>query len=347
MTVVTLPIAPRTVARFKPAVGGEPETKSTALSPVQAVKYLHHVSANGAGVCAVHLAGPGEPLATLDLTVETLRLIRDEYPDIVLSLSTLGLLAGKDAAKVASQLAKVGLAEAVVQVNAVDAQTAAALYAWVRPGTKTVPLDKAVAELLAEQEQAVSAFAAAGLRVVVEMIVVKGVNENQAQAVADAVRGWGAAKVKTLTPSQLVDRSSGAAGGENLPQGPTLPKFTPERPNVAVATSSGHSVDTHLGHATQLLIYGKREDGLVSLLEARTAPPKGGGDGRWQGLAEVLGDCRVLLAASAGERPRQVLGEQGLEVMVSDGDVEAVVDALYGGGKKPGKKGKGSSGLSC
>jgi nitrogen fixation protein NifB len=92
-------------------------------------------------------------------------------------------------------------------------------------------------------------------------------------------------------------------------------------------------VDLHLGQAYQVLIYGPREDGLACLLETRPAPEPGSSD-RWEELAERLPDCFAILAASAGERPRNILGDHGITILITDGEIESTVDMLYGGGKK-------------
>jgi nitrogen fixation protein NifB len=113
-----------------------------------------------------------------------------------------------------------------------------------------------------------------------------------------------------------------------------LPQPTRDRPRVAVASATGMAVDLHLGQARTLLIYGPREDGLTCLLETRPTPDPGSGEARWQQLAETLPDCFALLAASAGLRPREVLGKHGIRVLVGEQDIEGTVDVLYGGGKK-------------
>ena len=41
-----------------------------------------------------------------------------------------------------------------------------------------------------------------------------------------------------------------------------------------------------------------------------------------------------LLAASAGQRPREVLGSRGVRVILTEDNIEGTVDVLYGGGKK-------------
>jgi nitrogen fixation protein NifB len=113
-----------------------------------------------------------------------------------------------------------------------------------------------------------------------------------------------------------------------------LPQPTIERPRVAVASETGMEVDLHLGQARTLLIYGPREDGLTCLLETRPTPDPGRGVSRWQQLADVLHDCFALLAVSAGQRPREVLGNRGIRVILTEENIEGTVDVLYGGGKK-------------
>ena len=118
-----------------------------------------------------------------------------------------------------------------------------------------------------------------------------------------------------------------------------MPKPTKQRPNVAVVSSNGMEIDLHLGEAIRVLIYGPREDGLACLLESRPAPEPGGGGSRWETLADALPDCFALLAASAGENPRKILGGRGIKVLIIEDTIDGTVDVLYGGGKKK-KKGR-------
>ncbi len=112
-----------------------------------------------------------------------------------------------------------------------------------------------------------------------------------------------------------------------------------ERPYVAVATTDGETVDVHLGHAKELLVF-EHDHGYVAMKEARMAPPKGGGEDRWKTLAETLKDVRILIVASAGENPRRVLAEHGVEVRVLD-DAPLQGAVLHAFGVKPKGKGKG------
>jgi prepilin-type N-terminal cleavage/methylation domain-containing protein len=104
-----------------------------------------------------------------------------------------------------------------------------------------------------------------------------------------------------------------------------------ERPYVAVASLEGRFVNGHLGHADRLWIFGRCVEGY-EFIETRPAPPRGGGVQRWRQLAEILSDCRALLAAAAGLSPVQALQAAGIEVAVVEGPVGPILDAVYRGG---------------
>ena len=65
----------------------------------------------------VAVAGPGEPLAN-DETFETLRLVGEKYPGIILCLSTNGLLLPDKI----SELDSLGVSNITVTMNAINPQ---------------------------------------------------------------------------------------------------------------------------------------------------------------------------------------------------------------------------------
>jgi nitrogen fixation protein NifB len=103
-----------------------------------------------------------------------------------------------------------------------------------------------------------------------------------------------------------------------------------DRPHVAVATMEGVLVNQHLGEAEQIAVYGKNEHGFY-LVDRRRTPQPGGGQLRWQALAEMLKDCRAILVASAGKAPRSALVDQGIEVIMMEGLIEEGLHAVYSG----------------
>lgn len=363
-----LAIAPQAVHRMRHA----PEAKSPqALNQAEALLELSRATAPS----PVELAGPGDPLATAEATCAFIALLRQQYPELHIGLTTLGL----GGAEHASALAAAGLNSATVLIDTLDAATAEQLYAWIRPGKKTMPLDKAAALLVKEQSRAVSALATLGVTVTIRTTVYPGINAHRIAGIAEAMAALGAAAMDLVSflpgPQQadappaatrvhleqiakLTGRflpttarhlaaadcgcdcgpacGTGSTCGCSLapPSSAGLPRPTPERPRVAVASATGLDIDLHLGQARQLLIYGPRADGLTCLLETRQAPEAGSGETRWDQLADTLHDCFAVLAASAGQRPREVLAGRSIRVLLTEDGIEGVVDTLYGGGKK-------------
>jgi nitrogen fixation protein NifB len=358
-----LPVAPRANSRIRFASSAP---VGPAMTPEDALAMLGRVVSGGTSVGIVGITGPGDPLAAPEATLRTLRLVREAYPEMALCLTTVGL----GGSRVAEELAAIGLSHVTVLVDAVSPEVAEKIYAWIRPSTRTVPLAQAAQVLVEEQRQAVSAFVQAGLTVKINTAVYPGFNAGHVEQIASEMAALGASIMAVVpfvpegdgedmpaesgpellaTVRDRVGRhielmaaweecGAEVVGTERPAQSgvaaAALPKPTPERPNVAVASSNGMEVDLHLGHAHKLLIYGPREDGLACLLGTREAPEPGSGSQRWDDLADILKDCFVLLAASAGENPRQILSRRGMPVLVTDGEIEGTVDVLYGGGKK-------------
>ncbi|MGW8157274.1 MAG: NifB/NifX family molybdenum-iron cluster-binding protein [Desulfoprunum sp.] len=361
--IIRLPVAPKASSRIRFAPLQPPAAQ--ALTPSEAVRLVEAMAVGED--CRIELTGPGDPLATADRALATLDALVARYPLARLSLATLGI-GGDGLAKVLQQA---GLAEIRLQVNAVDPSYLEKIYAWIRPGLKTLALPEAARILVAEQRQTVIAGKEAGLTVTIVTTVYPEHNGDHLEEIACAMAALGADGM-VLVPCQTEEHGAdivlpavdpawladaGRRCARHLPvetaapdkgcmtAPPTvlsrLPQATASRPNVAVASSNGVDIDLHLGQTRTFLVYGRREDGLVSLLGTRPAPEPGGGTDRWRQLADRLADCFAILAASAGETPRQQLARVGITVLLGHDNIEGTVDALYGGGKK-GKSGRKS-----
>ena len=360
-----LPIAPRANTRIRFTVVTDPTM--SAITPDEALALVDRIIREGGNFEGVDIAGPGEPLATPHATFDCLSRLHRFYPALDLGLVTNGL----GGARLLADLKESGLGRITLCVNAVTTVTAEKIYAWIRPGTRTVPLARAAAILLNEQSAMATVCGRIGLDFSIAATVYPGFNDAEVEEIALKMAALGA-KSMTLCPHRpmpgdmgclakpdrdlldqvarraarhlpVIESGSGPApagsaclGGGPMPEA-SLPKPGPGRPNVAVTSASGMAIDQHLGQAGRLLIYGPRKDGLVCLLETRPAPAPGGGSERWQVMARIVSDCFALLTAAAGEAPRAVLGSHGVKVLLAGGDIEGTVDALYGGGrKKPG-----------
>lgn len=377
-----LPVAPKVNVRGKyddamylASAQNVVEKAPQCLLPAEGLAYLDRVLASGIELAMVGISGPGEPFATPDTTFETLRLVREKYPDMGLCVATNGL----GVSSYASVLGSLGLAHVTVLINGVDPDVVEKLYGWIRPGTKTMRLTEAAEYLVGDQLAAIVALRKAGVSVKVNTTVYPGINDKHIGDIAARVASlgvelmhiipfippWeGATDMKKPDVETMLRLRTDAAkylpvmeapdlcgemiigfmgdacgtGHELITPEAALPLPGGDKPYVAVASSDGYDVNEHLGHARKLLIYGPK-NGPVSLLEARPAPAPGSGDNRWEILAEVLKDCKYLLVSSAGNRPKEVLAERGIRVIQTEENIEGLVDVLFGGGKG-GKKGK-------
>ncbi|MFV0439126.1 MAG: NifB/NifX family molybdenum-iron cluster-binding protein [Desulfopila sp.] len=356
-SVIRLPVAPRANhrIRFTPLTAKPP----LAILPHGAIRLIAERQATGPTIGSALIAGPGDPLADVTMPLRTIALIHEAFADLPITIQTLGI----GGLQHADRFEKAGITGVELLIDAVEPQIVEQIYAWIRPGFKTLKLAEAAAILVREQASAIQAFKDAGVAVRVVSTCYPTINTDHLEVVARKVADLGADEMvltgylvepeadialPELAPARLA--AIAAALATSLPvttgqpahalpdigagQAAGLPRPQRERPNVAVVSSNGMDVDLHLGQAPQLLVYGPRADGLNCLLECRPAPPPGGGDSRWSLLADTIGDCFALLTASAGDRPRDILDARGVRVIITKDNIEATVDTLYGGGKK-------------
>jgi nitrogen fixation protein NifB len=97
----------------------------------------------------------------------------------------------------------------------VDPAVAAALYAWIRPGQRTLALDEAAALLVRAQAEAIAAFKRAGLFVKVNTTLYPGINDAHMEDIAKAMAALGADLMAVLPfqPPAAPAASGGAAPG--------------------------------------------------------------------------------------------------------------------------------------
>ncbi len=356
-----LPLAPRANTRIRFAATG-----ARPMPPEQAMEWIADLQHQGRTIRGIDIHGPGDALAEPRQLFYFLDLFRRRQPEMAIRLTTSGL----GSAALASRLADSGVREVVLLVDAVQVDIIQRLYAWIRPGRRTIPLARAAELLLKEQADGAGALARAGLVVRVTTTVYPGFNDSH---VAEIARKMASLQVASIMVQPFTGAASGVATAENdcpvpcdtitlararlqaadhlpltgTPPAPPeaenlvplrehgLPGPTDRRPHVAVASSNGMDIDLHLGQAARLLIYGPREDGLACLLEARIVAPAPAGVARWQHLADsCLTDCFAVLVANAGEAPKKVLAGLGIRVLVCSDNIEGTVDVLFGGGKK-------------
>jgi nitrogen fixation protein NifB len=151
---------------YRPAVADRILTPEEALSEV--TQYV-----NDANFTVVGIAGPGEPLYNLS-TFETLRLVRDNYPELILCLSSNGLLLPK----YAEWLRNLGVQTITVTLNAVDPDIGRRLYAYVRYDGELLKGVEGARILLENQLSGIEKAVRLGLVVKINSILVPGINDD-------------------------------------------------------------------------------------------------------------------------------------------------------------------------
>lgn len=348
-----------------------PGVSSQILSPRQAVGYLKEMKEIDPRLTVVGIAGPGDPFANPAETMETLRLVRKEFPEMLLCVATNGL----NAADYIAELSELKVSHLTVTINAVDPEIGKKVYAWVRDGKKNYRGLQAAELLLERQLEVVRLCKEHGIVVKINSIYIPGVNDEHVLEVAKSMkhlgadlfncigmcRAEGAAFDNLNEPDPAIVCSVRKQAAEFLPQmthctrcradavgclSDSMPikalelmsryangPLNPqdERPFVAAATMEGFLVNVHLGQVRQLYIYSYDEAGGARVVERRMTPAPGGGQERWRRLADLLKDCRALLVANSGPMPTKVLEESGVKVVCTESLIAQAVQDIYNG----------------
>jgi nitrogen fixation protein NifB len=191
---VHLPVAPRCNIqckfcnrRFDCVNETRPGVTSAVLSPPQAMVYLEEVFAHKGNIAVVGIAGPGDPFANPQETLETLMRVRARFPEVILCVATNGL----NLRPHLDDLARLKVSHITVTVNAVDPAVGARIYSWMRVGKRVVRAADGAALLLARQLEAIEGLKTRGIMVKVNSIILPGVNEDHIPEVARRMASLG------------------------------------------------------------------------------------------------------------------------------------------------------------
>jgi nitrogen fixation protein NifB len=351
-----------------------PGVTSAVLTPAQALTYLDAAMLRAPHLRVVGIAGPGDPFAAPETTLETLRLVRDKYPEMLLCVASNGL----NIEPYVSELAALEVSHVTLTINAVDPVVAEHIYSWVRDGRAIYRGETAARLLVERQLSAAAALKAAGITLKINTILVPGINEHHVEAVAERMRDIGAdimnciplypvedtpffgkeelsteaiqlvrARVSAYVPqmehcTRCRADAVGLLGEQQSPELMDIMQACADgrktdrsgKPYVAVASMEGILVNQHLGEAMRLWVF-EQADEEPRFVELRNTPPAGGGNGRWRELAETLGDCHTLLVSGVGRAPRWVLEQAGLRVVEMQGLIAQAMESLHATGDIP------------
>ncbi len=185
---VHLPVAPRCNVqcnfcnrKYDCVNESRPGVTSGILSPRQAIDYLEQVLAIKKNISVVGIAGPGDAFANPDQSLETLRLVREKYPSMILCVATNGL----NLEPYAQRLADLKVSHVSVTVNAVDPGIGKKIYSWARPDNRVLRSEQAAEVLLERQLAGIRAMKELGVAVKINTIVLPGINDEHIEKIAE------------------------------------------------------------------------------------------------------------------------------------------------------------------
>ena len=188
---IHLPVSPtcnlacRFCSRVKNAWEERPGVTRQVISPEEALETVEQALALSPDLSVVGVAGPGDALAS-PFAIETFRLVKAKFPQLILCLSTNGLLLpGK-----IDELAGIGVDTLTVTVNDIDPERLTHLCAGIVFQGEALSGPEAMALLIRNQLEGIRRAADMGIVVKVNTVLVPRINgpyiADIARTVADA-----------------------------------------------------------------------------------------------------------------------------------------------------------------
>lgn len=156
-----------------------PGVTSKVLSPQEALEKTRQVVADYPFIKVVGIAGPGDPLAN-DATFETFELIKKEFPELTLCMSTNGLLLPEKL----QDLVRAGVSTLTVTVNAIDPEIQAKIVDHIVYHGKVYRGVEAAEIQVKNQLDGIKAAVDAGLVVKVNTVLIPGINDKHVIEIA-------------------------------------------------------------------------------------------------------------------------------------------------------------------
>jgi len=348
-----------------------PGVTSTILSPQQALVYMGKVLATEPRITVAGIAGPGDPFANPDQTLTTMQLLRSNFPDLILCLSSNGL----GLAPHVDEVADIGVSHVTITINGIEPDITKNIYSFVREGNIIYHNLQAAELLLARQLTAIKKLKARGVLVKINFITIPGINDNHAAKTARAMADLDVDLFNCM--AMLPNRDTPFA---NIPEPdrPTMnklrdkcQKFLPQMRHckrcradavgllgkdrsaemagclescALLPTAKKVAIRPYVAVAslegmlvnrhlgeTTKFLIYEKTGETFNLLEERKAPPAGGGIGRWQAMTRILFDCQAVMVSDMGESPKLILKEAGITPVCMSGFIETGLKAVYSG----------------
>ncbi len=164
-----------------------PGVSRTVIRPEEAIEAIRRALEVCPDIRVAGIAGPGDTLAS-PYALETFRLIKKEFPELIKCMSTNGLLL----AEKAQEIIDVGIDSLTVTVNAVDPEIEAQLNDGIIWHGKHYTGVEAAEILIEQQLKGIKLVCDAGLTLKINTVLVPGINSQHIEQIARTVAEAGA-----------------------------------------------------------------------------------------------------------------------------------------------------------
>lgn len=334
-----------------------PGVTTEVLSPEQAFEKYKYVKSKMPNLKVIGIAGPGDALANFDNVKETLKLIRNDDPEITFCLSTNGLMLPF----YAQELIDLGVSHVTITINAVNPEISAKVYKYVDYLGVIYRGEEAAQILLNNQLSGLKYLTDRGIVVKVNIVMLKGINDEHIYDITKKVKDFGATITNIMQMIPVKDSvfenmplvslkeindmrnkcgenikqmyhckqcRADAIGTLNDDQSIKISLEMKEKKSnekimkFAVATRSGMTVDMHFGHVSEFYIYEYRH-GSAMFLERRTiekycnGESDCGNENKIDKLIYTISDCSGVITLRIGEEPKKKLKEKNILAFAS------------------------------
>jgi nitrogen fixation protein NifB len=190
---IHLPVSPgcniacRFCDRVISDVENRPGVTSKVITPMEALEVLDKALKLCPDIKVAGIAGPGDTLAT-DYALETFRLIKVKFPQLIKCMSTNGLLLYERA----PEIIDVGIDSLTVTVNAVNPEIEAKLNKFIVYHGKRYDGIEGAKILIDNQLKGIRKIADAGITIKVNSVLVPEINDEHIEEIAKTIKEAGA-----------------------------------------------------------------------------------------------------------------------------------------------------------
>ena len=164
-----------------------PGVTSSLLLPEEAVNRIYEVKRFFGDISVAAVAGPGDSLAEPLNTIKTFELVKKEFPDIILCMSTNGLNLNDNL----EELSDHGVRFITVTLNAIDISIASKIYRYV-DYKNIIYTDKDAAEILLEKQiKGIESAVKMGFTIKINSVLIPGINDFHIKDISEKAKKLG------------------------------------------------------------------------------------------------------------------------------------------------------------